>query len=153
MPLSRIVTRSLQHYWRISRGLTLCTRGAVIDAQGCFLLIRHDGYDSWHFPGGRVDGCETVEAALSRKLAEGPGIRIDETPELFGIYADLKNSESRHIAVFVIRRWHRQAPFAANVGIAEQSYFAPEALPASTHRSTRQRISEILGLAPKSLEW
>lgn len=54
--------------------------GVLIDGQGRFLLTSrphgkvYAGY--WEFPGGKVEGGETVEQALRRELQEELGITI-----------------------------------------------------------------------------
>jgi 8-oxo-dGTP pyrophosphatase MutT (NUDIX family) len=153
LPLTRLVTRTLQRYWRLSRGLTLGAQGAVIDAEGRFLLIRHTYRPGWHFPGGGVEKSETIATALERELGEEAGVLLDGQPELFGLYANFKFFPGDHIALFVVRQWRQPVPPRPNREIAEHGFFAADALPEATHASTRARIDEILGRAPRSPDW
>ncbi len=153
MPLTRIVTRTLQRYWRLSRGLTLGAQGAVIDADGRFLLIRHTYRPGWHFPGGGVEKSESIETALERELGEEAGVLLDGQPELFGLYANFKFFPGDHIALFVVRQWRQPVPPRPNREIAEHGFFAADALPEAIHPSTRIRIDEILGRAARSPDW
>jgi 8-oxo-dGTP diphosphatase len=63
------------------RALTEVAVGVLIDAEGRFLLTSrpagkvYAGY--WEFPGGKVEGGESVEAALVRELHEELGIEAD----------------------------------------------------------------------------
>ncbi len=149
----RLVVKVLQRYWRISRGLTLGAQGAIIDAHGRFLLIRHGYRPGWHFPGGGVEKNETIEAALRRELAEEAGVAYDTAPDLFGVYANFQLFPNDHVALFVVRQWRQSHIPKPNAEIAEQGFFAPEGLPAETNRATRARIDEILGRSPKNATW
>lgn len=153
MPLKRIVTRSMQRYWRISRGLALGVRGMTADANGGILLVQPSHATTWQLPGGTVEAGETVEMAIRRKLAEQTGLQIDRSPELFGIYADLQNSQSRHIAVFVIQSWHHPEPSKALGTPFQTAFFSADSLPPNSEPETRRRISELLNLTPKSHNW
>lgn len=153
MTPERIVRRTLQRYWRYSRGLTLGAQGAVIDSENRVLLIRHTYRPGWHFPGGGVEKGETIEAALHRELHEEAGVEITAPPELFGLYANHVLFPGDHIALYVVRDWRQETVPKPNVEIAEQGMFPWDALPDTVNGPTRERIREIMGLCPRSSHW
>lgn len=153
MTPERIVRRTLQRYWRYSRGLTLGAQGAVIDSENRVLLIRHTYRPGWHFPGGGVEKGETIEDALHRELHEEAGVEVTAPPELFGLYANHVLFPGDHIALYVVRDWRQEAVPKPNAEIAEQRMFPWDALPDTVNGPTRERIREIMGLRPRSSHW
>jgi 8-oxo-dGTP pyrophosphatase MutT (NUDIX family) len=144
LPVSRIVTRGLQRYWRVSRALTLGAQGCVLDASGRVLLIRHTYRPGWHFPGGGVEKRETAEDAVVRELHEEAGVIIDGRPRLFGLYANHLAFPGDHIVLYVVRSWRQDAVPPPNREIAEQGFFSPDRLPGGINPSTALRIGEIV---------
>jgi 8-oxo-dGTP pyrophosphatase MutT (NUDIX family) len=149
----RIIGKVLQRYWRLSRGLTLGAQGAVIDADGRILLIRHTYHPGWHFPGGGVERMETAEAALARELDEEAGVTLTGKAELFGIYANFRLFPNDHVAVYVVRDWHQTHAPKPNYEIAEHAMFARDALPADINPPTARRIAEIFDGVPRDPMW
>jgi len=148
-----LLTKALQRYWRLSRGLTLGAQGVVIAPDNRVLLIRHTYRPGWHFPGGGVERGETVVDALTRELAEEAGILLDGQPELFGLYANERFFRGDHIALFVVRAWRQPVVPGPNREIAAQGFFTLDALPADTHPPTRIRLSEILEGQDRAQHW
>lgn len=143
----------LQPLWRFQRSLTLGAQGVVFDANGHVLLVRHTYKPGWCFPGGGVEKRETVQIALKRELFEECGVAVDQPPELFAIYSNDRRFRGDHVALFVLRHWHRTHIPAPNSEIAAQDFFAPDALPADCPPSTPRRLAEILDAAPRDELW
>lgn len=62
---------------------------AVILINGKYLLSKrkadqHQG-NKWEFPGGKIDGDETIEQALSRELHEELGISVQDQQEFMSL--------------------------------------------------------------------
>jgi 8-oxo-dGTP pyrophosphatase MutT (NUDIX family) len=154
MPVQKLVTKALQHYWRMTRSVTLGAQAVVLGPENKVLLIRHTYRPGWHFPGGGVEKGELAVTAMVRELREEAGVHVGEDEaELFGLYANFELFPSDHIALFVVRRWQQPQVPPPNHEIAEQGFFAREALPPDTNLPTLRRISEILGGTTPSRVW
>jgi 8-oxo-dGTP diphosphatase len=93
-----------------SRPLVLVAAVALVDADGRVLLAQRPAGKAmaglWEFPGGKVGGGETPEAALIRELAEELGIDVKESclaPFTFASHA----YPEFHLLMplYVCRRW------------------------------------------------
>lgn len=147
------LTRILQPWWRLTRGLTLGAQGVVINAKGHVLLVRHGYRPGWHLPGGGVERGETLLKALARELEEETGVVLSAQPRLHGMFSNDANFAGDHIAVFVVREWSQPQVPRPNAEIAEQGFFAPAVLPTATDAGTRRRIAEIFDETPVIEEW
>jgi 8-oxo-dGTP pyrophosphatase MutT (NUDIX family) len=153
MPLRKLVSKTMQRVWRLSRGLTMGAQGVVFDAQGRVLLIRHGYRPGWHFPGGGVERNDTAEATCERELLEEAGIVCLSRPALFALYGNFPAFPSDHIAVFRVSQWHQPTVPSPNREIVEQGFFAPDALPADAIAPVRRRLAEMRNGTPVSSMW
>jgi ADP-ribose pyrophosphatase YjhB (NUDIX family) len=135
------------------RGLTLGAQGAVLDAEGRVLLVRHTYRPGWCFPGGGVEWGETLAQSLERELEEEVGVLVSGQPALHGVFANFDAFPGDHIAVYVVRAWERSDPVRQSREIAAVEFFDPEALPETTDPGTRRRLAEILDGAPLAPNW
>ena len=140
---NRMITKLLQPYWRMTRGMTLGAQALVIDGAQQVLLVRHGYRPGWFFPGGGVEWNETLHQALARELAEETGVEITGRPLLHGVYANFKRFPGDHIALFVVRDWQRPQVPKPGVEIAESGFFSLTGLPDETDQATRRRLAEV----------
>lgn len=144
--------RVLPLVWRISRGMTLGVRIAVLDGDRV-LLVRHGYIPGWHFPGGAVDPGEAVQDAAIRELAEETGCTPLDQPELHGLFFNPKAGGRDHVALFVCRSFTCGAPPAPNWEIAEFAFFPRDRLPPGTTASTERRLAEICEGTAIAVHW
>jgi 8-oxo-dGTP pyrophosphatase MutT (NUDIX family) len=140
-------------YWRWSRGATLGVRGMVLDGRGRVFLVKHSYIDGWHLPGGGVETGETMLTALARELAEEGNIKLTRTPVLHGMFFNKRISRRDHIALYIVRDFHQEAPPEPDREIVDHGFFALDALPEDASRATRARIAEVFGGAAVSELW
>jgi 8-oxo-dGTP pyrophosphatase MutT (NUDIX family) len=146
-------TRPLFFLWsRLTRGKTLGVRGIVLDEQGRVLLVEHTYLKGWYLPGGGVDAGESTEAALIRELREEVGVVVEGRPRLVSIHSAEKLFPGDHVVVYRVQRWTR-VEASAHGEILNARFFAPDALPDGTTRSTRERIAELRDASEPSAHW
>jgi ADP-ribose pyrophosphatase YjhB (NUDIX family) len=153
MIFDKVARRAVQKYWRWRRGLTLGVRGIVSDSDGRILLVRQTYAHGWMLPGGGVEFGESLDQSLARELDEEAGIAIDGAAELMGIYDNRSAFPGDHVAMYVVRHWHRTRATAPNMEIAEIGFFRPDALPETINPGSRRRIEEMLGLRVADSVW
>ena len=151
--LSRLAMRLLHVWFRLSRGLTLGVRGAVIDEEGHVLLVRHTYVSGWHLPGGGVEPGETALDALRREIREEANVESIGEPELHGIFHNRSSTRRDHVVVFVVRTFSCRGAKTPDREIAEARFFALSHPPDGTTRGTRARLDEIATGAPPAAIW
>ena len=133
--------------------MTLGVRGAVFDADGRILLVRHSYVPGWYMPGGAVEPGEALHDALGRELIEESGVALTAPARLFGMYFNAKASRRDHVALYVCREWEQAQPPPRNMEIVDSGFFTRGALPEGTTESTRRRLAEIAGEMEASGRW
>lgn len=148
-----LLRRLLHGYWRVSRGLTLGVRAAVLDGDGRVFLVRHGYTPGWHLPGGGVEVGETALDALRRELMEEARIECRGEPGLHGIFFNRAVSRRDHVLVYIVRSFTVVEPRAPDWEIVEAGFFPLDDLPDGTTRATRARLAEIRGQRPATPSW
>src|SRR5262245_43813669 len=151
--LEPTLRRVLHTYWRFARGLTLGVRALVVDDKGRVFLVKHSYVAGWHLPGGGVEAGETLKEAVTRELREEGNIETMESPPLYGMYFNDRDSRRDHIALFVVRSFRQTSAPVPDHEIVAHGFFAIDELPNDTTAGTRARIVEVLGGAPVSECW
>jgi 8-oxo-dGTP pyrophosphatase MutT (NUDIX family) len=152
-PRARLRTRILTRLALMTRPMTLGVRALVVDDAHRVLLVRHTYVPGYFFPGGGVEGGETMETAMRRELVEETNVEAEGPLTLYGVYLNRAASKRDHVALYVTRDFHQLGPHVPDREIAEAGFFPLDALPATTTRATRARIAEALRGAPPSAYW
>jgi 8-oxo-dGTP pyrophosphatase MutT (NUDIX family) len=138
-----LLRRALPLFFRLTRGVTLGVRGAVLDGEGRVFLLRHTYVAGWHMPGGGVEIGETALDALGRELDEEARIRVADTPVLHGAFFNAALGNRDHVLVYVVRSFEVLEAKRPDREIAEARFFPLDVLPEGTTAATRRRLAEI----------
>ncbi len=142
--LFKPVIQPLLHvFWRWKRPMTLGAFAMVIDGHDRVFLVKHSYLEGWHLPGGGVETGETVLGALARELVEEGNIKLTGTPTLHGVYFNKRISRRDHVALYIVRDFHQEAPPKPNREIIDHAFYRLDALPDDVGRATRARIDEV----------
>lgn len=146
--------RWLLHLWfRLTRGLTLGVRAAVLDDAGRVFLVRHSYVPGWHLPGGGVEAGETLDEALAKELMEEGHITLTGPASLHGVFHNTSVTDRDHVAVFVVRDFAVAGPRLPDREILEAGFFPLNALPETTTEATRRRLAEIMAGQRPDARW
>jgi ADP-ribose pyrophosphatase YjhB (NUDIX family) len=142
MPHKKLITKILQSYWRLSRGLHLDVRACALDGDGRFLLVRDTRSAAWRLPGGTVAKGETAAMAVKRWLAAEAGLEVAADPKLFSVFSGRTPiSDGDHIALYLVTAWREAQSRAARAGL-HMDFFAAGRLPHDTDAATRGWLLE-----------
>jgi ADP-ribose pyrophosphatase YjhB (NUDIX family) len=135
--LSKIVVRSLQGYWRLTRALTLIAEACIIDAENRIALSKTA--TGWSLPHTTVRQGEALEDALRRLLKDECGVEATAIPSLFWTYAE--TAPAGQTGVFVIRQWMKTPVWQGS----QLAFFDCGAFPAGLDDKDAARIREAIG--------
>jgi 8-oxo-dGTP pyrophosphatase MutT (NUDIX family) len=156
-PISRSIVTKLRiavtrPLFRLTRGMTLGVRTAVIDQQGRFLLVKQTYTAGWIFPGGGIERGENSEDSALRELEEEAAIFAKGPLQLKGIFNNDLGMRGDHLVFYILREFEQNA-FKPNMEIADARFFAIQDLPKRMDGGTRRRIAEIVQDGPVSSIW
>ena len=151
-PLTKLRLALAPTWLRWARGMTLGSRTAVIDAKGCFMLVKQTYTPGWIFPGGGVERGETCVEAARREVEEEAAIFASGAFQLLGMFSNDKRMRGDHLAFFVLREFEKR-PFTPNMEIADARFFSPDDLPERMESGTLRRIRELTQNLPHSEYW
>jgi 8-oxo-dGTP pyrophosphatase MutT (NUDIX family) len=138
--------------WRLTRGMTMGSRVAIIDPAGRFLLVKHTYTPGWIFPGGGVERGESCEEAALREIEEEASVTATGPLQLTGIHSNHRVSAGDHLAFYILRDY-TQRPFTPTAEIADARFFDAGDLPQRMDGGSRRRIAEMLSGARPSFNW
>jgi ADP-ribose pyrophosphatase YjhB (NUDIX family) len=124
--------------------------GAVFDAQGRILLVRHSYLPGWHLPGGGADRGEPPAKAVMRELHEEVGLTGGEAA-FVSLHTRPVGWATNVIALYRITG--ATVDFRPSLEIREACFANPADLPADTAASTARRLAELAGKAEVSPWW
>jgi 8-oxo-dGTP pyrophosphatase MutT (NUDIX family) len=151
-PITKLRILLTRPVLRLTRGMTLGSRTAVIDGDGRFMLVKQTYAPGWIFPGGGVERGETCEEAARREVEEEAAIFAKGPLEFKGIFSNDKEMRGDHLAFYVLRAFEHRS-FKPNMEIADARFFHPGELPERMNSGTRRRIAELVENLPVSLLW
>ena len=142
----------LQPLGRVTRGMTLGTRGVVRDGQGRMLVVRQRYTRGWIFPGGGVDRGETPIAALKREMIEEAGVRLTGDVVMHGLFSNHANFPGDYVAVYIATSFEI-GPWRPSLEITERAFLAPSEIAEDCSAGMQRRLDELTGARGISDVW
>ena len=137
---------------RLTRGMTLGSRVAVIDDQQRILLVKPTYIKGWILPGGGVERGETCLEAALRELEEEAAVVPVGPLDFRGIHSNHRSFPGDHLLFYVCRKFENRG-FKANLEIAAVEFFHADKLPETVDGGSRRRIAELVSGAEPALDW
>ena len=142
----------LQPLGRMTRGMTLGTRGVVRDADGRILVVRQRYTNGWIFPGGGVDRGEAPVAALRREVIEETGVRLEGDVVMHGLFSNHANFPGDYVAVYIANSFE-DGEWKPSLEITERAFLHPTDIAEDCSASMQRRLEELAGTRAISEIW
>lgn len=136
----RLLYLAVRLYWLIFRPITIGVKLMLIEEESIW-LVQHSYQRGWFLPGGGVKRDENLETAVRREAREELGASLQEVT-LFGMYSNIANSKSDHIAVFCCHAFTLGQTDKAEIRAVQR--FPLHQLPPDASHGTRRRVAEYL---------
>lgn len=124
--------------------------GAVFDASGRVLLVRHRYARGWQLPGGGVNRREEPGHAVLRELAEEVGLAGGRAT-FFALYTAPAGYASNVVALY--RVTGGTVAFTPNLEIGAALFVDPATPPPGCSPATLRRLAELAGAVPPGPWW
>jgi ADP-ribose pyrophosphatase YjhB (NUDIX family) len=145
-PFLRLAYWAYQWKGRLLRPITVGVRILLVEHEEV-VLVRHTYQPGWQFPGGGMKWGETLAQAAAREAREEVGARLLAEPSLFGVYTNLAEGKSDHIALFLSENFVLETP-TDRWEIAEYRRFPIAAPPSDLHSGYKRRLREYVANNP-----
>jgi len=142
----------LQPIGRLTRGMTLGTRGVVTDCHGRMLVVRQRYTNGWIFPGGGVDRGEAPITALKREMIEETGIRLKGKLIMHGLFSNHDNFPGDYVAVYIANSFE-DGPWRPSLEITERAFLDPLEICEDCSGGMQRRLAELAGTRQISDLW
>ncbi|WP_108881091.1 NUDIX domain-containing protein [Anderseniella sp. Alg231-50] len=142
----------LQPLGRLTRGMTLGTRGVIRDADGRMLVVRQRYTHGWIFPGGGVDRGEAPVSALKREVVEETGVRLKGDVAMHGLFSNHANFPGDYVAVYIATSFE-DGDWKPSLEITERAFLDPSEIAGDCSDPMRRRLQELDGTRAISEIW
>ncbi len=142
----------LQPIGRMTRGITLGTRGVVKDAEGRMLVVRQRYTSGWVFPGGGVDRGEAPVTAVKREVMEETGVRLTGDVVMHGLFSNHANFPGDYVAVYIATSFE-DGDWQPSLEITERSFLDPAQIVKDCSPPMQRRLEELAGRRTISEIW
>ncbi len=154
MPLTGLARRAVFQAFMLAKALVspvaFGAAGAVFDAEGRVLLVRHSYMDGWRLPGGGVARGERAADGALRELREEVGLTGGRA-DFFGLYTARAGLATNVIALYRVSGGN--IAFKPNWEVRQICFADPAAPPEGTTAATILRLKELTGALPKVEHW
>lgn len=139
-------------YWFILRPQTTGVRVILLDKKKQVLLVEHKYINGWFLPGGGLKKNENPKKGLARELKEELNIKIQDDPELMGIYENHYEYKKDTVYVFVVNLNEIEINIDGRE-IKRAKFFSLDFLPKNVSPGTMRRIQEFVNIRNKENIW